>query len=133
MDARVRQFLEANHAGVMVTIRRDGRPHAVRCSLALVDGRLWSSGTRTRVRTRHLRRDPRATLLVISNESAYAWLGLDAHVTLREGPSAVDENLALYRILRGADPENMDAYRASMVSQQRLIYEFAIDRAYGLK
>jgi hypothetical protein len=48
----------------MITLRRDGSAHAVRVGVALVDGKVWSSGTADRVRTRHLRRDPRSTLIV---------------------------------------------------------------------
>ena len=52
LDAQQRAFLEKNHGAAMVTLRRDGRPHAVRVGVALVDGRVWSSGVPERARTR---------------------------------------------------------------------------------
>lgn len=130
MDDRVRAFLERHHAAVMVTLKDDGTPHVARVGIGLVDGKLWSSGTRTRVRTGHLRRDPRSSLFVMDDADAYAWLGLETVVTIHDGVEAVDRNLALYRVLAG-EPDDLGEYRAAMVRDERLIYEFAVLRAYG--
>jgi PPOX class probable F420-dependent enzyme len=130
MDERVRVFLERHHAAVMATLRRDGMPHVARIAVGLVDGRLWSSGTRTRVRTGHLRRDPRATLCVLDERNRYAWLGLETRVMVHDGPDAVDRNLLLYRALAG-EPSDEAEYREAMVREERLVYEFEILRAYG--
>jgi PPOX class probable F420-dependent enzyme len=130
MDDRVRAFLERHHAAVMVTLKDDGTPHVARVGIGLVDGKLWSSGTRTRVRTGHLRRDPRSSLFVMDDADAYAWLGLETVVTIHDGVEAVDWNLALYRVLAG-EPDDLGEYRAAMVRDERLIYEFAVLRAYG--
>ena len=129
MDNRVRQFLTHNHLAIMATLRRDGTPHVVRCGVGLVGDELWSSGTRTRLRTNHLRHDARASLCVLPNRGG-GWLGLDCRVTIHDGPDAVDRNLALYRVLAG-EPDDLDEYRRAMVTEQRLIYEFGIERAYG--
>jgi hypothetical protein len=58
------EFLSSEHAAAMVTVGSDGRPKVARVGVALVDGRLWSSGRQDRVRTGRLRRDPRCTLYV---------------------------------------------------------------------
>jgi PPOX class probable F420-dependent enzyme len=129
VEERVKQFLENNHAAVMSTLRRDGTPHVARMGVGLVEGKLWGSGTQTRVRTQHVRRDPRAALCVLSG--GRGWLGIESTVTLLEGPEAVEQNLALYRVLAG-EPDDLDEYRRAMVDEQRLIYEFSIDRIYGL-
>jgi PPOX class probable F420-dependent enzyme len=130
VEDRVRRFLEEHHAAVMATIKKDGRPHVARIGIGLVEGKLWSSSTQTRLRTKFLRRDPRATLFVFNAKDAWSWLGLDCTVTILDGPDAVDQNLALYRTLAG-EPSDLDEYRAAMVTEQRLIYEFAVQRAYG--
>ncbi len=130
MEERVRRFLENHHAAVMASIKKDGQPHVARIACGLVEGRLWSSGTQTRARTRYLRRDPRATLFVMDTKDAYHWLGLECTVNLLEGPGAVDQNLALYRVLAG-EPTDLEEYRSAMVAEQRLIYEFEIHGAYG--
>jgi PPOX class probable F420-dependent enzyme len=130
VDERVRRFLEDNHGAVVATLRADGTPHVARVGVGLVDGKLWSSGTQGRVRTGHLRRDPRATLFVLDPNDAWHWLALESIVTIHDGPDAVDRNLALYRVLAG-EPDDIDEYRQAMVDEQRLIYEFDIKRAYG--
>lgn len=113
----------------MVTLRKDGAPHVARIGVGLYEGKLWSSGTQTRVRTKHLRQDPRATLFVFSDDP-YRWLALETKVTILDGPDAPQLNLALYRELAG-EPKDLEEYLDAMVKEQRLIYEFAIERAYG--
>jgi PPOX class probable F420-dependent enzyme len=131
MDDRVKSFLEKNHRAVMTTLKKDGTPHVVMIGVGLVDGKLWSSGTQTRVRTKHVRRDPRSTLMVLVGGNAYEWMALETEVTILEGSDAPEQNLALYRAITGKDPDDIDEYLEAMVSEQRLIYEFRVNRAYG--
>ncbi len=131
MDDKVREFLEKHHGAVVATIKKDGTPHVARIDVGLIDGKLWSSGTQTRVRTKHLRRDPRATLIVLDDSTPYRWLGLECEVTILEGEDAPQLNLKLYRALAGK-PDDLDEYLEAMVKEQRLIYEFEIKRAYGM-
>ena len=130
MDDDVRTFLENNHDALMVTLKKDGTPHVARVSVGLVDGRLWSSGTQDRVRTGHVRRDPRATVAVLHEETRFRWLGIETKVTIHDGDDAVEKNLALYRVLAG-EPEDLEEYKQAMVRERRLIYEFSIERTYG--
>jgi PPOX class probable F420-dependent enzyme len=138
LTAEQRAFLEANHGAVMVTLRPDGTPHAVRVGVALVEGKLWSSGTADRVRTRHLRRDPRSTLTVFP--SAYGFLTVEARVRIIDGPSAASSSLQLFRVMQNrpegpvlwsGSPLEPDAFMEQMVKEQRLIYEFEPQRIYG--
>jgi PPOX class probable F420-dependent enzyme len=115
----------------MVTLKRDGTPHVARVGVGLVDGRLWSSGTKGRIRTAHLRRDPRSTLFVFDTQNAWHWLALETKVMILEGPDAPQLNLALYRALRG-EPDDVEEYLRAMVEEERLIYEFEILHSYGL-
>lgn len=130
MDDKVREFLTKNHGAVMTTLKRDGSPHVARVGVGLVDGKLWSSGTQTRVRTRNLRRDNRATLCVLDFGNSYSWLAIESRVTILDGPDAVERNLALYRVLAG-EPDDLEEYKRAMVEEQRLVYEFSIEKTYG--
>jgi PPOX class probable F420-dependent enzyme len=122
----------------MITLRKDGSPHAARVGVGLVDGKLWSSGTRGRVRTRHLRRDPRCTLFVF--DSQFAYLTLETTVTILDGPDAPELNMRLFRVMQpGADklswfgqPKTDEEFLQTMRDEGRLIYEFEVRRAYGL-
>src|SRR5688572_7049609 len=94
-----RAFIDAHPGAAMITVKADGTPHAVRVGLAVVDGKLWSSGTSDRARTAHLRRDPRCTLFVF--DSAFASLTLETTATILDGPEAPQLSLALFRKMQG--------------------------------
>ena len=130
MDERVERFLQDHHGAVMTTLKKDGTPHVARIGVGLVDGKLWSSSTKTRVRDGHVRRDPRSTLCVLHSKTPYQWLGIESRVTIHDGPDAPEKNLTLYRTLAG-EPDDVEEYLEAMVKEQRLIYEFSIERTYG--
>jgi PPOX class probable F420-dependent enzyme len=130
MDERVQQFLTRHRSAVMVTLKPDGTPHVARIVVGVVDGKLWSSGTRTRTRTKYVRHDLRATLCVLNDTNPYEWLGLETTVQILDDADAPQRNLALYRTVVG-EPDDLDTYLRAMVNEQRLIYEFSINRAYG--
>jgi PPOX class probable F420-dependent enzyme len=148
MDPKVKAFVEQTSAAAMVTLKRDGTPHAVRCGVALVDGELWSSGTRDRARTRHLRRDPRATLFLWdakNPENAFSYLSLETTATILEGPDVPQDSIRLFRKMQGIDPADPEppklkwfgkelddvAFAEKMVEEGRVIYQFEVRRAYG--
>ena len=66
----------------------------------------------------------------MTDADPYSWLGLETLVTIHDGDDAVDRNLALYRVLAG-EPDDLEEYRAAMVRDERLVYEFEVLRAYG--
>ena len=54
-------FVRDHPTAAMITVGKDGFPKPARVGIALLDGRLVSSGTTERVRTRRLRRDPKCS------------------------------------------------------------------------
>ncbi len=141
-DPRDRAYLESNHAAAMITLRPDGTPHAVRVGVALVDGKLWSSGTPSRARTRHVRRDPRATLFVFDPQLGY--LAVESTVRIIEGPEAPDLSVRLFQAMQAGMPHvergvltwygrelTFEQFRQAMVDERRLIFEFQPVRVYG--
>lgn len=132
-------FLEQHHGAAMTTVGSDGMPRVARVAIQLVDGKLWSSGTQDRVRTRRLRRDPRCTLFVF--DPAWSWLGIETTVRFLDGPDAPELNLRLFRILQNQPTGNIawfgqeyseEDFLRLMADEQRLIYEFEVTRAYGM-
>jgi hypothetical protein len=139
LSAEQAGFLRAHQSAAMITVDADGVAKTARVGIAEVDGRLWSSGTRERVRTRRLRRDPRCTLFVFAE--GYSWLALETTVTILDGPDAAELNLRLFREMqhRPTGPLSWfggslepDAFRARMVEEGRLVYQFEVHRAYGM-
>lgn len=130
MDEKVKKFLEEHHQAIMTTTKKDGMPHVAKVGVGLVDGKLWSSGTQDRVRTGHLRRDPRSALMILGSDP-WEWMGLETTVTILDGPDAPQLNLKLYRTLAG-EPDDVDEYLAAMAKEKRLIYEFEVSKSYGM-
>jgi len=87
MDDRVAAFIGKNHAAAMATLRPDGTAHVVRVGVGVADGKIWSSGTQFRLRTKHLRRDPRSTLFVFDTSPDPKFLSLETTVTILDGPT----------------------------------------------
>ena len=134
-----KRVLETNRAAAMITVGEDGRAKAVRVGVAVVTGKIWSSGTRDRVRTERLRSDPRCTLFVF--EPGFAALTLETRVAILDGPEVADQSVALFRTMQGkpagpltwhGEELEEEEFRRAMVDQGRIIYEFAVERAYGL-
>jgi PPOX class probable F420-dependent enzyme len=134
-----RAFLELHHTAAMITVGRDGTPRVARVGVALVEGKLWSSGTRDRVRTARLRRDPRCTLFVF--HAGWSWLALETTVRILDGPDAPESNLRLFRKMQNRPTGNLtwfgkerspEEFLRGMVEERRLIYEFEIIRGYGM-
>ena len=133
------EFLTANHTAGMITTASDGVAKVARVGVAVVDGKLWSSGTLDRARTKRLRRDPRCTLYV--TEPGYGWLALETTVTILEGPEAPARNLELMRVMQGKPTGPIswfgaelteDDFLRTMIEERRVVYEFVVSRAYGM-
>jgi len=129
LSDRQRAFLEANHSAVMATVDGRGRPHAVPVLCALVDGQLWSSGTELRVRTRYLAARPYASLTVLGQGFWGERLTVRGPVETRR-ERGVEDNLRLYRAVTGRDPDDLEEYRAAMVTERRLVYALTPERVY---
>lgn len=122
--------------GILTTLKRDGRPQ-----LSVVFHH-WDAATSTlsisvtdeRAKTRNLRRDPRASYLVMgATPWQYVVAEADAHlgeVTRDAHDGAADDLVALYRALSGEHPDWAE-FRAAMVDQQRLVLRLRVTRVYG--
>jgi uncharacterized pyridoxamine 5'-phosphate oxidase family protein len=138
LASRDLKFLQANPTAAMITIGTDGIPKVARVSVAMIDGRLWSSATEDRVRTRRLRKDPRCTLYV--HDPHFGWLTLETTVTILERPYALSMNVRLFRLLQGRPKGMMDwfggqlteeEFLQKMVEEKRIKFEFEVHRSYG--
>lgn len=139
LDEATATFLADHHQAAMITVGADGYPKAVRVGVVLVDGKLWSSGTRDRVRTARVRHDPRCTLFVF--DPGFASLTLEATVTVLDGLDAPELSVQLFRAMQNRPTGalswygrelDQDAFRQAMVDEGRLIYEFNVHRVYGM-
>jgi PPOX class probable F420-dependent enzyme len=127
---RARQFLQQHRHGVLATIHRDGRPQLSNILYVLdEDGRIKISVTQTRVKTRNLRRDPRAALHV-QGRDAYEYLVVEGTAELIEGDGLAEKLRDYYRKARGEHPDWAE-YDAAMIKDQRLLISVSVEHAYG--
>jgi len=122
----------------LVTIGKSGRPHITNISYAFDPDRATFriSLTDSRVKTRNLRRDPRASLYVTG---ADRWPYTVADGTAELSPVAADPQDAtvealidLYRAVSGSEHPDWDEYRQAMVADGRLVLTVRVDHVYGL-
>jgi PPOX class probable F420-dependent enzyme len=129
-------FVGAQHRGVLTTIKVDGRPQLSNITYHLGDdGIVRISVTDSRAKTRNLRRDPRASLHVTSDDF-WQYVVIDGQADLAPPAAAtddatVDELVAYYRAVAGEHPD-WDDYRRAMVEEGRLIVRLRPERAYGM-
>jgi PPOX class probable F420-dependent enzyme len=129
-------FVGERNRGVLATVKGDGRPQLSNIMYALGDdGLIRISVTADRAKTANLRRDPRASLHVTTDDFwAYVVVEGDVELTpVAEAPddATVEELIALYRHLQG-EHDDWDDYRRAMVDDRRLVARIRPARAYGM-
>jgi PPOX class probable F420-dependent enzyme len=129
-------LLASKHQGVLVTLKRDGRPQLSNVAYALGDDDVIRvSVTDSRAKTKNLRRDPRASLHVTRDDF---WAYVVAEGDARLLPVATDPHDAtadaLVEYFRAVSGEHDDweEYRRAMVDDGRLLIELAVSRLYGM-
>ena len=136
-DDKLLALIADNSLGVLVTIKRDGRPQLSNVTYRF-DPRAVAievSVTEPRAKTRNLRRDPRASILVSSEDGwAYAVAEGDAELSppaAAPDDATVDALVDLYRAVAGEHPD-WDDYRAAMVTDRRVLLRLRIAHLYGM-
>lgn len=129
-------FIRSRQNGVLVTLKRDGRPQLSNITYAMgADGVIRISITADRAKFNNLQRDSRASLYV-SKEDFWGYVVIDADAELT--PAAADPNdatveelIVLYRDAAGEHPD-WDEYREAMVSDRRVVVRLHPVHAYGM-
>ena len=136
-DDKLLAVIAGNSLGVLATIKSDGRPQLSHVSYYF-DPRRMTIGvsiTEPRAKTRNLRRDPRASLHVSSDDGwSYAVAEGDAVLTppaAAPDDETVEALIALYRNVAGEHPD-WDDYRRAMVDDRRVAMTLPISHVYGL-
>jgi uncharacterized protein len=136
-DDKLLAVISGNSLGVLATIKRDGRPQLSNVSYYF-DPRttvIEVSITEPRAKTRNLRRDPRASMLVTCDDG---WSYAVGEGTAELSPPATDPHddtveglIALYRNIAGEHPD-WDDYRRAMVTDRRVLMRMPISHLYGM-
>jgi PPOX class probable F420-dependent enzyme len=118
-DARA--FLAANHRAVLATFRSDGRPQLSPVAVGVDSaGRAVISSRQTAYKVQNLRRDPRASLCVLSDGFYGPWAQVEGTATVVSLPDAMELLVDYYRSLAGEHPD-WDDYRSAMRTQGKAL------------
>ena len=124
-----RKFLRENHRAVLATFRVDGRPQLSPVAVGVdAEGRAVVSSRETAFKVKNLRRDPRASVCVVSDNWYGGWLQADGTASIVSLPEAMDLLIDYYRRLAGEHPD-WDDYRAAMERERRVMVRIELERA----
>jgi PPOX class probable F420-dependent enzyme len=119
--AEALEFVRHNHNAVLATTRADGSPQLSPVTVGVDgEGRIVVSTRETAVKTRNLRRDPRAVLCVVTQRFYGPWVQVSGTAEIVSLPDAMEPLVEYYRGISGEHPD-WDEYRAAMRSEQRVI------------
>ncbi|GLX05615.1 PPOX class F420-dependent oxidoreductase [Microbispora sp. NBRC 16548] len=110
-------FVRDRHRAILITTRRDGGPQAspVTCGVD-AEGRIVVSTYPERAKARNARRDPRASVVVLSDDFDGPWVQVDGTAEVLDLPEALEPLVEYYRSISGEHPD-WEEYRAAMVRQ----------------
>ena len=123
-----RDFMREHHRGILATTRQDGRPQMSAISVGVDgQGRAVISTREGAYKTRHIRRDPRVSVCVMS-EDFWNWIQIDGTANVVSLPEAMEPLVDYYRAVAG-EHRDWDDYRRAMEEQRRVIIRIDIQRA----
>jgi PPOX class probable F420-dependent enzyme len=123
------EFIRHNHHAVLATTRADGEVQMSPVAAGVdEDGFVVVSTRETAVKTKSLRRRPRAAIAVLNDRFYGEWVQVEGPVEIVSLPDAMDGLVAYYRSLSGEHPD-WDEYRAAMESERRVLLRLTVERA----
>jgi PPOX class probable F420-dependent enzyme len=126
--AELLDFIRPRHRMILITRRADGAPQASPVTAGLdADGRVVISTYPERAKVYNLRRDPRCSVLVLSDDFGDAWVQADGSAEVLDLPEAVEPLVDYYRAISGEHP-NWDEYRQAMLDQGKSLVRISLTR-----
>ncbi|WP_089156798.1 PPOX class F420-dependent oxidoreductase [Micromonospora sp. NBS 11-29] len=124
------EFLRPRHRVVLMTTRADGRPQSSPVSCGVdAEGRLVISTYPERAKVTNIRRDPRVSACVLSDDWNGPWVQVDGVAEVLDLPEALEPLVDYFRSISGEHPD-WDEYRAAMVKQGKSLIRVTIS-AWG--
>ncbi len=121
-------FIRDRHQWVLTTVRGDGRPQISPVSGGVNDaGQLVIATYPMRDKVHNLRRNPDATLCVLSDQFGGSWVQIDGQATIVDLPEAMEPLIDYYRSVSGEHPD-WDDYRDAMDRQGKCLISIDIER-----
>jgi PPOX class probable F420-dependent enzyme len=121
-------FARPRHNAILLTTRADGTPQAspVTCGVDEA-GRIVVATYPSRAKIRNARRNPRASVLILSDDFGGPWVQIDGTAEVLDLPDAVEPLVEYYRSIAGEHPDWAE-YRAAMVAQGKSLLRITPER-----
>ncbi len=121
-------FVRPRHRFILITRRHDGEPQASPVTGGVDDsGRLVVSTYPERAKTHNARRDPRVSVVVISDEWNGPWIQVDGTCEVLDVPASVEPLVEYFRVISG-EHSDWDEYRRAMVEQGKSLLRITPQR-----
>ncbi|GAA2688837.1 MULTISPECIES: PPOX class F420-dependent oxidoreductase [Actinosynnema] len=121
------EFLRPRHRAVLMTSRASGgvQSSPVTCGVD-EQGRIVVSTYPERAKVRNIRREPRVSLCVLSDDWDGPYVHVDGVAEVLDLPEALEPLVEYFRCIAG-EHSDWDEYRAAMLKQGKVLVRVAID------
>jgi PPOX class probable F420-dependent enzyme len=121
------EFLRPRHHAILMTTRKDGRPQSSPNTCGVdTEGRIVISTYPERVKATNIRRDPRVTVCVLSDDFGGPWVQVDGVAEVIDLPESVEPLVEYFRVISGEHPD-WDEYRQAMRDQGKSLIRVTIE------
>lgn len=115
------EFIRPRHKMMLTTFRSDGSLQSSPVTGGVdAQGRVVISSYPQRAKSANVRRNPSASVVVLSDEFNGAYVQVDGDAEVIEGAAAVEPLVGYYRVIAGEHPD-WDEYRRAMAEQGKCL------------
>jgi PPOX class probable F420-dependent enzyme len=122
------EFVRPRHHGILLTTRADGTPQGSPVTMGVDEaGRIVVSTYPERAKTRNAKRNPQASVIVLSDDFGGAWVQVDGTAEVIDVPDSVEPLVEYFRSISGEHPD-WDEYREAMLRQGKSLIRITPER-----
>ncbi|ALM40104.1 PPOX class F420-dependent oxidoreductase [Streptomyces albidoflavus] len=126
--AELLDFVRPRHRALLLTARADGSPQASPLTCGVDgEGRIVVSTYPERAKTRNAQRNPKVSVVVLSDEWNGPWVQIDGTAEVIDAPDSVEPLVEYFRVISGEHPD-WDEYRAAMLKQGKSLIRITPER-----
>ncbi|MEW2707403.1 PPOX class F420-dependent oxidoreductase [Streptomyces koyangensis] len=126
--AALLDFVRPRHRALLLTARADGTPQASPLTCGVDgEGRIVVSTYPERAKTRNAKRNPKVSVVVLSDEWNGPWVQIDGSAEVIDAPDSVEPLVEYFRVISGEHPD-WDEYRAAMLKQGKSLIRITPER-----
>lgn len=127
--ADAQDFLQLNHRACIAVRPKDGWPQMTLVTPGIdPQGRVIITSRGTTYKIKHLRRDPRVSMLIFGEQySGSKFVQIHGTAEIIELPQAMDTLIYWYRQVRG-EHKNWEEYKKQMADEKRVIIRVKIEK-----